>query len=606
MTIQDLIVSLPSGLWKHDLVQLKAKVDGISVSRRERKWLENEILAVQKAAKRGKLLNLLTLALALDQEGWGEWIRKSPVLRASKYALNPSIPAFLCSALLECADPLSLHAGFREYLGSTQNLLKAAESFGALQSAVVRDLFAEKERVLKSALAFVELTFLARSEFGTLQTGGLISEEMADGLSYLVYLYASRVGQARGAFGGIDPRCVTTDKYLKLIVDAHTLSEYGQWEFLVGHFGYRCGFDASTKTLRIDAPTRDFAKSLRLGYVSTFVQRLAMADRSDAEKMVSLRDVGTRLSEVLEKLDLITLKEEPVRRWVFGIPEVDPLQKLLQDERLFREEFENLERLSRELISSSEEIESFSINGVRMHDLLRAQRFANVLRLIFAQFFAGRLKEEPETVAQSLIPVFDKPALLKFIAYGAGQASAERILDSLTWKEEGKRVFDIMYQPIIEVEQGWFMVPLQILGVSDLVRNSMQLFQKRMSDGKNDILSERLAQVLNHASWTAKSDVTYKYGGLQGDLGVIAIQGDALFVFECKNSLHPCSTAELRTSLDHILHSQEQLDRFRMLWEQQGFREYLSKRLGWKVNGVSSVTTCVVTGNRMFNGMRLG
>ncbi len=93
----------------------------------------------------------------------------------------------------------------------------------------------------------------------------------------------------------------------------------------------------------------------------------------------------------------------------------------------------------------------------------------------------------------------------------------------------------------------------------------MQLFQKRMSDGKNDILSERLAQVFQHASWTAKHDLSYKHGGLQGDIDVIAIEGDALFVFECKNSLHPCSTAELRTSLDHILHSQQQLDRFRTL-----------------------------------------
>jgi len=112
--------------------------------------------------------------------------------------------------------------------------------------------------------------------------------------------------------------------------------------------------------------------------------------------------------------------------------------------------------------------------------------------------------------------------------------------------------------------------------------------------------------VLNDASWKAANDVKYKYGGFQGDIDTICMHEGALFVFECKNSLHPCSMAELRTSFDHILHSQEQLDKFKTLWEQEGFRKYLSKRLGWDLAESSTVTTCVVTGNRMFVGMRFG
>ncbi len=73
MTIDRLIESLPSGLWKDDLVGLKRVTEAVSIPRREKKWLENEILATQKAAKRGRLLNLLTLALVLDQAVWSEF-----------------------------------------------------------------------------------------------------------------------------------------------------------------------------------------------------------------------------------------------------------------------------------------------------------------------------------------------------------------------------------------------------------------------------------------------------------------------------------------------------------------------------------------------------
>lgn len=134
----------------------------------------------------------------------------------------------------------------------------------------------------------------------------------------------------------------------------------------------------------------------------------------------------------------------------------------------------------------------------------------------------------------------------------------------------------------------------------------MQLFQKRLRDGQNDILSERLRQVLNDASWKAANDIKYKYGGFQGDIDTICMHEGALFVFECKNSLHPRSMAELRPSFDHILHWQDQLDKFNTLWEQEGFRKYLSERLAWDLAETSSITTCIVTGNRMFAGMRFG
>ncbi len=94
MRIQTIIDSLPSGLWKDNLTVLKKETEGVSLSKAERKWLENEIHSVQKSGKRGKLVNLIVLGLAIDREVWSMWIRKSSVLRVSKYDFNPVAPRF--------------------------------------------------------------------------------------------------------------------------------------------------------------------------------------------------------------------------------------------------------------------------------------------------------------------------------------------------------------------------------------------------------------------------------------------------------------------------------------------------------------------------------
>ena len=86
-----------------------------------------------------------------------------------------------------------------------------------MQISIIQSLFRERSRIIKSALAVVELAFLGRREFGTLVVAGLIPELLADGFSYLVYLYASRIGQARGGAEGVDPRCVSTNLYLDLV-----------------------------------------------------------------------------------------------------------------------------------------------------------------------------------------------------------------------------------------------------------------------------------------------------------------------------------------------------------------------------------------------------
>ena len=73
-----------------------------------------------------------------------------------------------------------------------------------------------------------------------------------------------------------------------------------------------------------------------------------------------------------------------------------------------------------------------------------------------------------------------------------------------------------------------------------------------------------------------------------------------------QNSLSPCTVHELRTSYDHILKGAEQLSKIRDALHDPGFREYMQKKIGWQKEIPAETISCIVTGNRMFGGYRIG
>lgn len=111
---------------------------------------------------------------------------------------------------------------------------------------------------------------------------------------------------------------------------------------------------------------------------------------------------------------------------------------------------------------------------------------------------------------------------------------------------------------------------------------------------------------MKQARWDTKSRVKYTFSGVTGEIDLLSYEGSTLFVFESKNSLHPCNMYEIRTSLDHIRRAAVQLRRFLTLQDRPGFWQYISSITGWSLSAGTTIVTCIVTGNRMFTGYRLG
>jgi hypothetical protein len=124
--------------------------------------------------------------------------------------------------------------------------------------------------------------------------------------------------------------------------------------------------------------------------------------------------------------------------------------------------------LCRDLFVDVGELQEFDVGGLTLGTLIRAHRVISVMRFAIAPFLAGQLKATPGLVAQSLVPVFRREALLALFAFTSDSEKAEVILNLLTWKAAAGNVFDAMYQPLIEARSGWYMVPINILGSADL------------------------------------------------------------------------------------------------------------------------------------------
>lgn len=105
----------------------------------------------------------------------------------------------------------------------------------------------------------------------------------------------------------------------------------------------------------------------------------------------------------------------------------------------------------------------------------------------------------------------------------------------------------------IKTPQGLRYCPV-ILSANGRIRPDWVLVngkEERHPEG-DGLIAQRLRDEFLKQGFLAWSDISYRHG-VEGDCDVVALHGEYLFIFECKNSLHPCSAAELRTSFDYLV-----------------------------------------------------
>jgi hypothetical protein len=603
MTFAELFKDFGNGFALDRLADLRTASTGMTLTKAQRKLLSGAIEDASARGRVGRIANYVLIGLATDQAYWLDWLRRSNTLRPSGHDLNTATLAKLLPLLSQISKSLKLPPDFEVFLQNLGWLIALASAAYKKRIDLIR-LISQDDLLVKSCLVTTDLLFIGRTEGFVRNDVKLDPEEAAMALSYLIYLVEKRRGPDAISLQGIDTAKISQGYYLAVLESIKAITDYFNWEVLICSFGYTCHVTDDHSALHIESPSPEFAKSMRGGFIRQELQNRAFVQQLKDDEMLSFKDVADRFYARMDK-KLIWREHNP-ERYVFALPVIPEPMEFFSQDALFREEYAGLMLLSFDLLSPWNEALQFEIDGVTLFDLMKAQRIMYVTHRVRVNKLNSIWKTEPDVAIQSVAAVYEDDTLLNFLGYALPKDRAQKILSLLEWSPTQKTYLDLMYQPITRAAGDKLLVAPNLFAVANLPRNTLQLTQKRLGEKGDGLLAQRLKTELLKQGFDSWDDVGYRYGGIEGDCDVVSLKGEFLFIFECKNSLHPCSTAELRTSWDYIQKARRQLEKFTGVWAKQGFRSYFEKQLKVDLSAVTTVVTAAVTGNRMFGGLQIG
>lgn len=574
--------------------------------------------------RRNAVASALAL-LRLDGSAWLARMRKDGLFRASRYGYDGGCLKKIVGATLELSATAPLPPEQIRYLESVQALLELAKPARQIQRSIVARLKTRKGAALKTLLALVNSSFsvnwMGSDQADESQSLRWSATDFASAFSRLYMISRDDLGIGARTWIWTDDHAASAHEgiYSNLLVDAMRLNELVDAEVLLDGLPYKA--EATPTGVLVSAIDPDFERSVRLGYVQAELQLQIRVVSSlqhlggEQPKLPSFQDA---LSAFLEAglLECVTLKEEPVERFVIALPSLPPLIELLDFSGPFLEEFPLLQGA---LIDSFQPPESTTLQ-VSEHlwimDLLKAQRLFNLIDTLFRKKLETVDDAEKRRVLglRSTVMVVARRDLQRMLQVVMSAEKAQDLISLLslptTDSTAGANVYiDLQYRPFVHSANSkgdYIAIPPAIVGKSNLVRSIMHASGiKGATAATDDPMQLAVAAALRTAGFFVRESFVFNISGRR-ETDIFCYRDGVLFVIECKNAYHPCSPHELRNSYDLILKAEEQLG-IRAQWlAEPGNQMRLFKALGWKAAAPARVRTCVVTANRAFSGYCCG
>lgn len=438
-----------------------------------------------------------------------------------------------------------------------------------------------------------------------MDAGNLQVESIASGVSLILSkIFNTRKFTKRDAVF-VSPTQLKSGDTDQLIKAGIKIEEYLDIETLVNNFPYCIENEDGCLVLSSDDPGLE--KSVRLGYILTMLQSMARTVNSGSYEPISMK-IESLADSFFERFNgkLIELKNVAgTKRYVISLPTDAKTLKLFSQNRLFQEELEYLYGTALDaFVSIGSLLEADFIEGVSLMDLVKVRRLFIFMSMVtFKAISQHADTEEFERIdAASRIPVLDQETLQKLLGMCIDQSKVNLLIKYLTFDPKLNTFFDIQYRPLIKIA-GAYLVSLGVIANSDIVRNVLCEHSVRIhATSENDPMQKALKNALECNEFLVVDNVERRTKGMDFEIDLLAFKDNILFVFECKNSFHPCGAHEMRTSFTHIEKAGIQLDKIET-WINSGTNQsLLLKELGWFANASVSVKTCIVTANRVFNG----
>lgn len=559
---------------------------------------------------------LLAMAVCAGGNSLMADLRRQGLLRASRYDFRIGALREMVRLLDRLHGALGLEPRWRDYLASVDALHDLAADAKRLRHALLVRLSKRRGRALKTFLVIANQAFAARTRVPTdaeidessiaHAQGGLSAEDIASAVSRVLTVAREAGGLQMTDFSYTDERALKADRatYLEDLHTAFRLDELCRAETLIDGLPYCARTLDNLVVVRSIDP--DLEKSVRLGYVQMEMQMLI--------RLVGIEEVWAKspppmsLTKLFEEIyapiisHFMQIKDKPVRRITFGIPDMPGLFDPLAEERAFREDFLALLQLD---VDDYEDLklEPFEVApGVRSTDLLRISRlFALVEFLYQRQLTSITDPAERERLAlHSIIAVFRHEQLLALLSTVLPVETAERVI-SLLVLDNSREFVDLQYTPFLKVD-GYYLLAPSVIAHANLVRNiafANGLNEKRLA-GQADPMQSAVEQALRDAGFHVGVEV--KGTRKAGDTDLIAYRDGTLYLIECKNAYHPCNAHEMRNSYDHVRKAGEQLTLRQQMFADPDYQTKVWQALGWNVAAPTATRTLVLTANRVFTG----
>jgi len=585
---------------------------------KEKREIQKIIDSSMNSGSYFQTLNSLLLGIFFDKENTFREIRKKGLFRYSKYISKKCIVENIIQDLLDANKVYSLFDPENiDYLDSILNLSNLHKSYNDIHKYILIEFdnfhknFKGKS-IIKSLLAFVDYLFLMnhypKTVTNLMQISSRSKEDVCSAVSYLIYLLSTKSTLTITDTLYISEEFIKSKEIENIIISACFISDFKEFEILIDHFNYRC--IKVDSNLKIVPPYEDFEKSIRIGFIREQLQYyndLVKAETDHAEH--NLVSFETLVEEIykLEHFSLFKYTETyNYPRYVIEIPE--PLydiiiDKLFKPDLLFKEEILYLSKIFKEQLLTPENLKEIKIQGnLTLFDFIKIRRVFSFLFLMFSNQIFKDDKKDFETVLRSLIPVYPEDLLYKFIEKLTTTENVDSFLDLTYWEPGIDILFDLQYHPIIFLEKH-YIIPLTILANSNAIRN-LYASQYKINnlkiflDGSKDALVDKLS-----FAFQAAGIENYKQTSIpKTDIDLFAILDDTLFLFECKQSLHPVSIFDLRTTYDYIKKAEKQLDYLNREYHSGRLTKILTKKFNIDLSNIKHVISSIILSNRLFNG----
>ncbi|SFB43735.1 hypothetical protein [Algoriphagus aquimarinus] len=591
---------------KKNIIDNKNNTPSKKVIKELLKKIETSVLNADYLIARNTLL--VTLFYAPDDTF--DFIRRKGIFRYSRYANKKCIVKSIATELVEiCKEYGHFSNETFTYLDSIINYSTVLDSYNAFERHIVEELkrFERKHKdksIVKTLLSATDFLFLSgfypKTNTDLSEITNRPKEDISSAVSFLIHIYTDRINSDNINTGFVSEEYIRSGEISKLIIPACYYSDFKEFEVMIDHFDYSCSLVAGQ--LYINPPFEDFEKSIRAGYIRTEIQQAN--DRVNTIEAASIEELVEKLNSQ-EELKIFKLTEtHNYPRYRVELPE--PIyefiiEKFIKPDNLFKDEVIYLSLIFKEQLLNPTDLNKIKVkDDLTLYEFIKVRRVFVLFYLMFAKEIYKIEKIDTDLLFRSLIPVYQVEQFYEFLGKLLPSEKIDSFLDIVCWEPGSDFIFDLQYHPILYLNNS-FLIPLSIFANSNSIRNLFASEYKQSNSGllnSGETLVSELKETFNSISIPAYSETEIG----DTDIDVCAVYQDTLFVFECKHTLHPVSSYDLRTTYDYIRKAESQLDKINRSFQEGKLLPILERKLGIKTVGINRISSCIVLSNRLFNG----